>query len=217
MAKGKKSFILYTEWIEIFKGLSNENAGKLIVTIFEYVNDLNPEPQNEIVSVAFNFIKLQLKRDLKQWEQYIEKQIINGKKGGRPPKAKKTQKTQAFKNKPKKAEDVDVDVDVDDNVKSNIKFDLGYISENYKPIFLEWLAYKKERRETYKSERSVKACYNMLVEISNNNSELAKKIVNQSIIKDWSGLFPLKNEYNQQQPYNVTTIKHDAIINPALG
>ena len=57
--------------------------------------------------------KKALKRDLRKYESYIDKQKSNGKKGGRP----KTQKTQAFLEKPKKADSVNVNDN--DNVSDN--------------------------------------------------------------------------------------------------
>ena len=46
--QNKDSFVLYTKYIEIFKELTDEQAGKLIKVILEYVNDLNPEPEGLI-------------------------------------------------------------------------------------------------------------------------------------------------------------------------
>lgn len=58
----------------------------------------------------------------------------------------------------------------------------------------EWLAYKKERKQTYKSERSLKLCRKKLVELSNGNPKIAKEIVEQSMANNWAGLFPLQHE-----------------------
>jgi len=68
MAENKKSFQLYTEWIETFSELTDAKAGKLIKHIFDYVNDKNPETDDEIIKLLFIPIKQQLKRDLKKWE-----------------------------------------------------------------------------------------------------------------------------------------------------
>jgi hypothetical protein len=38
MAEGKKSFVLYKDWIDPIRKLSNENAGKLIMNILLFVN-----------------------------------------------------------------------------------------------------------------------------------------------------------------------------------
>lgn len=39
------------------------------MTILEYVNDLDPQPQDLLVQISFEPIKQQLKRDLKKWEK----------------------------------------------------------------------------------------------------------------------------------------------------
>jgi hypothetical protein len=49
--------------------------------ILEYVNDLNPVPINFIVDMAFEPIKLQLKRDLKKYENTKEFKSNGGKIG----------------------------------------------------------------------------------------------------------------------------------------
>tara|TARA_R100001440_G_scaffold23689_1_gene38603 strand:+ start:22464 stop:23084 length:621 start_codon:yes stop_codon:yes gene_type:complete len=89
MAKDKKSFILYCDYIHTFSELPDEFAGKLIKHIFEYVNDKNPQSDDWILKSAFNPIKQQLKRDLKKYEKIQERNRANGSLGGRP---KKTQK-----------------------------------------------------------------------------------------------------------------------------
>ena len=122
MAKDKKSFILYCDQQGVFNMLPDEQAGKLIKHIFAYVNDEDPEADELLLSIAFESIKTQLKRDLKKYENYIDKQKENGKKGGRPktqPFLDETQKTQAFFSKPKKADNVNVnDIVIE---KENIK------------------------------------------------------------------------------------------------
>jgi hypothetical protein len=114
MAENKKSFILYTDQSGVFNQLPDEIAGKLIKHIFAYVNDENPISDDLIINIAFEPIKQSLKRDLKRYEQYVEKQAVNGAKGGRPKKPTETQITQPFFEKPKKA-DSDSD-SVNDNV-----------------------------------------------------------------------------------------------------
>jgi hypothetical protein len=78
MAENKKSFVLYSDNKSIIDLLSNEQAGLLLKTLFAYVNDENPTIDNSIVLV-FEMIKVQLKRDLKKWEQTKEGRSIAGK------------------------------------------------------------------------------------------------------------------------------------------
>ena len=103
MAEGKKGFVLYCDLIHTVRKMPKEKAGELLMTILSYVNDENPAPGDLMVDLVFEPIKQQLKRDLKKWEGFIEKQRLNGLKGGRPSVNPETQKSQAFSEKPKKA------------------------------------------------------------------------------------------------------------------
>ena len=136
MAKNKKSFILYCDQQGVFNKLPDEIAGKLIKHIFAYVNDENPPCDDLLLSIAFEPIKTQLKRDLVKYVDYIEKQSVNGSKGGRPKKANETQKTQPFFEEPKKADNVTAIVNDNENeiskrgfVKPNIEQVKEYMKE----------------------------------------------------------------------------------------
>ena len=76
---------------------------------------------------------------------------------------------------------------------------LDFVSEGFKSTFQLWLDYKRERKEIYKSEKSLKIAYNQLVKLSGNNPDTAKLIVEQSIASNWQGLFELKNK-NHNKP-----------------
>lgn len=81
MAENKKSFVAYSDWKNIFDMLSNEEAGILTKHLFSYVNDENPELEDRVLKMAFEPMKLQLKRDLKKYEGELEKKSINGRLG----------------------------------------------------------------------------------------------------------------------------------------
>lgn len=114
MAEGKKSFVAYCDWLETFEALPDDKAGQLAKHLFRYVNDLEPESNDILITAVFANMKHTLKRDLKKYDNYIEKQRVNGTKGGRPKNPTESQKTQALKNKPKKADSVSVSVNVND-------------------------------------------------------------------------------------------------------
>lgn len=65
-----------------------------------------------------------------------------------------------------------------------------------------WLAYKKEKRQTYKP-RGLEALKKKLLQLSNGNPEYAKVIVEHSMGNNYTGLFAPKNNgvnsYEQQQ------------------
>ena len=91
MAENKKSFLLYTDVHFTVKKLTDDQAGKLFKHILSYVNDENPEfneanEANEanklILEIAFEPIKQSLKRDLRKYEEIIEKRSDAGTLGG---------------------------------------------------------------------------------------------------------------------------------------
>ena len=82
----------------------------------------------------------------------------------------------------------------DNNIeKINKKENLDFIQDELKPVYQEWLKYRKEIKKPLK-ETSIKANYNQLIELANNNIETAKAIINQSIANGWQGLFELKQQ-----------------------
>lgn len=69
-------------------------------------------------------------------------------------------------------------------------------------VLEEWIAYKKERGQTYKS-RGLSMCRKKLMELSNGSPTLAQEIVEQSMANNWAGLFPLRNQTRQNTPTGV--------------
>jgi len=100
MAENKKSFLLYCDLIHTVEMLSNEKAGELFNHILKYVNDENPVSDDMEIKLAFMPIKQALKRDLVKYEGIVERNRVNGSKGGRPRTQSETQKTQWVKWKP---------------------------------------------------------------------------------------------------------------------
>lgn len=72
--------------------------------------------------------------------------------------------------------------------------DLSFVECAFSECFAMWLSYKDEIKDYYKTQRGVEIAYNKLKRLSNNNPDIAKRIVEESIERGWKGLFPLKNE-----------------------
>jgi hypothetical protein len=121
MAKDKKSFLLYADQQSVFKQLPDEIAGQLIKHIFSYVNDENPITDNLIINIAFEPIKLQLKRDLQKYESIRERNSAN---------ARMRWDAVALSGIPKDTKNA---VNVNDNGNDNVK------SKVFKPPTLEEL------------------------------------------------------------------------------
>ena len=198
MAEGKKSFILYADLISVVEKLiikdredSTNNAGELLYHILQYVNDRNPEPKNFIIDMAFEPIRLQLKRDLQKYECIREKRVEAGKQGGRPKKQTEAKKANGLFEKQSKAKKpVNVNVNVLSKDNNITPFDL---------IVLDWFEYKKERKESYKTEKSKTAFINKLKQYSNGNPDIARQIVDNSMANNWAGIFELSNKKNGKE------------------
>lgn len=93
--------------------------------------------------------------------------------------------------------DINKNVKKDKNVKkekNNIygAFDFSFCAPEYRQVFTDWLAYKKERRESFKTQKSLEACYKKLVRLSDGNPQTAALVMEQSMENNWAGLFELK-------------------------
>ena len=141
MAKDKKSFVAYCDWLESFEELTDEEAGKLAKHLFRYVNDLNPEAPDKITKMCFIPIKQSLKRDLVKYEERADRARENGAKGGRP----KTQKTQSVISEPKKPDSVNVSVN---DISIGTDFDTFFEAYGKQvdkiPCQREWLNIERE-------------------------------------------------------------------------
>ena len=109
MAENKKSFVLYCDLIHTIDKLPDEVAGKLFKLILEYVNDKNPQVEDVLLSVAFEPIKRQLKRDLKDWERQKQKRSEAGRIGGKASANKRKQNKAIVDNRKQSLTTVDDD------------------------------------------------------------------------------------------------------------
>lgn len=80
MAENKKSFVLYADLIKSIEHLTYEEKGILLTHLLEYVNDMNPILTDRLILTAWKPIELQLKRDLKKFEEVKEKRSLAGKR-----------------------------------------------------------------------------------------------------------------------------------------
>ena len=67
----------------------------------------------------------------------------------------------------------------------------------WRELMLVWLDYKRIRKESYRSEIGARKCLTMLKNLSNNDPNMAQMIIDQSMAKNWAGLFELKKSYSR--------------------
>lgn len=75
--------------------------------------------------------------------------------------------------------------------------DLSIVSEEMKGVVETWLAYKKEKGQTYKP-MGFKTFYKRLCELSGGNPHIAMQIVENSMQNNYAGIFPINNNHQPQ-------------------
>jgi len=192
---------MYCDQKEMFEHLPPDMCKKVLMHLFDYVNDKNPISDDPIVNALFAPIKHQLKRDLIKWESRASTSRENGKLGGRPKKEKPKKPSGLINNPDKPTKPVNVNVTVNDNDTVNvndtvIKKKEGLIfpfdSEEFINAWSMWKEYKKkEHKFSYKSVVSEQAALKSLSDKSNGNESDALKIIMNSIENGWKGFFKI--------------------------
>ena len=192
MAKGKKSFVLYSDLLHNIDHLTNEEKGILFNHLLEYVNDMNPILEDRILMSSWKFIENQLKRDLKKFEEVKEKRSLAGKKSAEVKALKKEQDS----TKSTRVESVQQDstkstvndtVNVNDikNKKKKEVFnfrkeliELG--AKEY--LVIDWLKVRKTKKAT-NSETAFRN-FRKQIELSKININV---ILENCVVNSWSG------------------------------
>lgn len=205
MAENKKSFVLYSDLISVVKKLVEQDranktnySGELFLLILEYVNDLNPVPIDFIVEMAFEPIKLQLKRDLMKYEVIKEKRSKAGQKSAEMKKLNSTNSTsvESVEQTPTNStvnvtDNVTVNDTVNDNdillekeTKSkNFDFRKKLIDFGFKEKLIDdWLKVRKTKKAT-----NTETAFNKFVaEVQKSNKD-PNDVLEICISKDWKG------------------------------
>lgn len=165
--------------------LPDELAGKLIKHIFAYVNDENPITDNIIINLAFEPIKLQLKRDLAKWG---ETKNVRSKAGLASAEAKKNKAQQNVTNSTHvesvQQTSTKPTVNVNDNVNDNVNVNVSVsVNDNVKNIELRKINFAStlEKFKTTYGDEFIKNFYDYWTEPNKSNTKFR-----QELEKTWS-------------------------------
>lgn len=216
---GRGSMVFYESWIGAIKNLPREVQGEVLTAIIEYgLYGETTESLKPITRAMLDLVKPQIDTNNKRYE--------NGCKGGRKKSNQNQSETKSEPNQNQsetyndKCKNDICNNDIKEKELSNESpkkkgFDLSFVSPEYHKAFTEWLQYKKDRKETYKTQQSLQKCYTKLINLSGNNPSVAQEIVDQSIANNYAGLFELKKSNKptttQQAPAGVTLGKGEWI------
>ena len=215
MAQGKKSFIIYTDSRGMVNKLSNERAGILFKTLFSYCDDENPICDDEVIDMAFEHFKNILKRDLKKYENIVERNRNNGKNGGRPKNPVGNLETEENPKEPKKADsDNDNDIiNINNKLLSEIEIsdvevslqNYFIIAKNFQELFIRNLTEKSISAVTQKNAKFKNYVTPIRLMIENNECTL------QDLREVWSYLSSPKSEFWKKNILSTSKLRQQIV------
>jgi len=201
MAENKKSFVLYSDSQGLVNQLPDDVAGRLLKHIYAYVNDENPISNELLLNIAFEPIKMQLKRDLVKWEQTLEGRSKAGKASAeakRLSKLKEQNSTNSTnvdfvqQNSTNSTVSENVNVSVNDSVneiKENIEalpvFSFYHSLIKYggkKQLVSDWIKVRRNKKLT-NTETALKK---FIIEVEKSGYSI-DEILERCIEKSWGG------------------------------
>ena len=151
--------MLYAGYLENIELLSMEQRGVLITALMKYVSDQDTPDMDSATKMAFSFIRSQIDKDQRKYEEVCSKRAEAGKMGGRPKKSEgfsekqsKAKKANGFLEKQKNP-DNDNEYDNDNDLKKkNTKKESEYTC-----AFEEFWSVYPRKQEKAKAYASYKA------------------------------------------------------------
>lgn len=104
----RKSFILHKDSLDVLDDLSDEQAGQLFKAIKAYQCEGQIE-LNALIKIAFSPFKNQFMRDENKYQNIVDRNKINGSRGGRPNKQKEPTGLSGNPKNPEKPQKADSD------------------------------------------------------------------------------------------------------------
>ena len=130
MAENKKSFVLYADLIKSIEHLTYEEKGILLTHLLEYVNDMNPILTDRLILTAWKPIELQLKRDLKKFEEVKAKRSVAGKRSAELRALKNDEQEATNSTSVESVEQTPTNPTDNDNVNDNVTDNVNVINNN---------------------------------------------------------------------------------------
>ena len=218
----KKSFIFNVEWAEVLTDYPAEVRLEVYDAIIRYAASGTLSELKPLAKMAFSFAKREIDYNNERYADIVSKRSEAGKSAMQRRWGKESDNTCQQKvtnitsdNKhntcQQKVTNITDNVYDNDNKKAftNVNgkkgetLDLSFVDEEYKPVFETWISYKQERRESYKSAKSVKTAYERLKKLSGYSPAVAREIVEQSIASNWAGLFEVKRKLGENSSIGV--------------
>ena len=231
MAADKKSWVMYDSWIPLFESLPKESATDLFLAICQYRKDRNYSPDDPMIAAMFNMIKLTMDEDERKYKEMCEKRAAWGKEGAEAKASTSKQKkakasiskdksaNEAEKEKDKESDkdkEKDKDSEEDKKPKRTQASLVGEssLSDPLKDKLMEWLAYKKERKDKY-GETGLKSLITQACKHEQESgSEAVIDLINECMANGWAGIIwdKLKQAPRNQTVRNGTMNNNESWV-----
>lgn len=203
---------VYPDFINVVRELDNGARGRLLLAIMQYANGEEPDELTGAERIAFIVIKSQIDRDADAYEANAKKQSENGKKGGRPKKP--TAFSENPKNpplfsethqKPKKPEkekdkekDKEEEKDKDKSARARDADAFAAFAAGDGDLLAVLKDFEKMRKSIRKPMTD-RAKQLLVTKLKNEfPPEQWKSVLEQSIVKCWQDIYPLKEREQQR-------------------
>lgn len=205
---------IYPDFINVVQELDNGARGRLLLAIMQYANGEEPDELTGAERIAFIVLKGQIDRDADAYEANAKKQSENGKKGGRPKKPtafsenpknppvflethQKPKKPEEEKEKDKE-EEKEKDKDKDNSARTRDADAFAAFAAGDGDLLAVLKDFEKMRRSIKKplTDTAKKLLVNKLE--NNFPPEQWKPVLEQSIVKCWQDIYPLKEQEQQR-------------------
>lgn len=152
----KDSFIIYKSFYEPIKLLSDKQLGRLFRALFDYQIEGSTQVDADL-QMAFAFFKNQMDMDESKYQKVVQRNKLNGSKGGRPTREESTQNPLGLKKARKPCNDNDNGNENDSKIEKlstdNSKQDLSVWEEMFRTFMKAYPGRKEGFSYTFESFR----------------------------------------------------------------
>lgn len=207
---------VYPDFINVVRELDNGARGRLLLAIMQYANGEEPDELTGAERIAFIVIKSQIDRDADAYEANAKKQSENGKKGGRPKKPtafsenpknpplfsethQKPKKPEKEKEEEKdKEKDKEEEKDKDKSARARDADAFAALAAGDGDLLAVLKDFEKMRKSIRKPMTD-RAKQLLVTKLKNEfPPEQWKSVLEQSIVKCWQDVYPLKEREQQR-------------------
>ena len=204
-------FLLFKDQLPILENIPDENLGEAIKLLLKNFDSLESVSSEPFTVMAYELIATNIRR----YREQSKKAREDGLRGGNPTlkqQDKTIQEKKIQENTIQENNNIDnkktktTSKDLEDKLPEIIK-NLN-LDEEYVELTKSWIKYKRDLKEGYKSEFSLIAFVKRLAEFSNNQPEVARKVIEQSFERNWKTVYKLQENSFKGKPVTSNEINY---------